>query len=136
MSTRVKLVAPLVAWTWFLWGSRIRNISGNETLSGTGQFVRILIAIVFLAFGFVIAVRMWQRRSDTFTPADRTLLMVFVVWSVGFWLARGIGIIVDDHTVAFIAVHTVLMVISIALALNAVRAVSNRSISSSRLVAQ
>jgi hypothetical protein len=37
--------------------------------------------------------------------------------SVGYWLVRGTGILVADHDVGFKVVHTVLMVISIVLAM-------------------
>jgi hypothetical protein len=65
--------------------------------------------------------------------------MVLIIWTVGFWLVRGIGIMVDDHTLGFTVVHTVLMVISIGLAVIASRALNAAnlgSISSSRAVAR
>ena len=40
-----------------------------------------------------------------------------VVWTVGFWLVRGGGILLDDHDAAFTVIHTALMVVSIVLAM-------------------
>jgi len=134
MSKQVKLVAPLVGWTLFVWGSRTRNVVGNEELSSNEQYVRLLIAGVFLTFAVAVAFRLWRRRSSPMSSRDQGLLGLFVVWTVGFWTVRGIGIIIEDQTLGFTVVHTVLMVISIALALNASRVMP--SISSRRLVAQ
>lgn len=111
-SKRVKLVGPLVVWTVFVWASRIRNIWTDESLTTQGQVVRTVIAIVFLCFAVAVARMLWVRRGDDLGRGDRALLGSFVVWTVGFWLVRGVGIIVDDHSASFTAIHTVLMVIS------------------------
>lgn len=139
MSSRVKLVGPLVAWTVFVWGSRLRNIWTADDISTNGQILRTVFAGVFLALGCAMGWRLWARRGRALGQSTQRVLMVLIVWTVGFWLVRGIGIIVDDHTLGFTMVHTVLMVISIGLAVVAsrVRKVANLgSISSSRAVAR
>ena len=41
-----------------------------------------------------------------------------MVWTVGWWTIRGVGILLDgNHETGFKVVHTVLMVVSIALAM-------------------
>lgn len=134
INTRMKLVGPLVAWTLFVWLSRIRNVWTNDDLSQGAQVLRTVVAVVFVALGVAMAQRLWARMESELTTNDRRFLTVFVVWTIGFWLVRGVGIIVDDHTASFTAVHTVLMAISIGFALLAARVLPRAVISSSRLV--
>lgn len=121
MPSRTKLGAPLVVWTLVVWTSRLRNIWTDDDLAVGGQVLRTVFAITFLGLAVSTAVRLWRRRGHTLVPGDRALVGAFVGWTVGFWLVRGVGIIVDDHDTAFTAVHTGLMVVSIGLALNAAR---------------
>jgi len=138
VSTLTKSLGPLVVWTLFVWVSRLRNIWGNDDLTTNGQLLRTLFAGIFVLFGVAAARVLWVRgrRGSDLTSSDQRMLWVFVVWTIGFWLVRGIGIIVDDHTASFTAVHTVLMVVSIAIALLATRVLARPSISSSRLAAR
>lgn len=136
MSTRTKLVGPLVAWTLFVWVSRLRNIWTNDDLSSGGQVLRTCFAVVFVAFGVGLTRLLWVRRGSDLTSNDQKVLVAFVVWTIGFWLVRGIGIIVDDHNASFTIVHTILMVVSIGVALLATRVLQRPSISSSRVAAQ
>ncbi len=121
MSTRGKLLVPLVAWTLVVWIGRLRNVWTDDDLTPLGRGLRTALAAVFLTFATAMAWRLWQRRGDAFTRGDLALLAAFVGWTIGVWLVRGVGIIVDDHDAGFTAVHTVLMVVSIGLALNAAR---------------
>lgn len=127
----VKVVVPILVWTLFVWSSRIRNVWTDDDLSTAGQWLRTGYAVVFLAFAIALVVRLWPRRRDPIGGRDQRLLAVFIAWSVAFWLIRGIGIIVDDHTTSFTVIHTILMVISLFLAALAATAVQWRSISSS-----
>ncbi len=122
MSSRVASLLPLVVWTLVVWVSRLRNVWTDADLSASGQAWRTVVAAVFLGFALALAVRLWQRRGRELTAGDRALVGLFVAWTIGFWLVRGIGIIVDDHDAAFTAVHTALMLASIGLASNAGRA--------------
>ena len=139
MSSVVKLVGPLVAWSVFVWGSRLCNIWTADDLWTNGQILRTVFAGIFLALGCAMGWRLWARRGRALEQSTQRLLMVLIIWTVGFWLVRGIGIMVDDHTLGFTVVHTVLMVISIGLAVIASRALNAAnlgSISSSRAVAR
>ena len=136
VSRTAKLVGPLVLWTLFVWASRIRNIWIDDELSTGGQVLRTGFAIVFLTFAIAMAYRLYVGRGSELTPGDTRILAPFVAWTIGFWLVRGIGIIVDDHTTAFTIVHTALMLVSIGIALVASKALSMRSISSSPVAAQ
>lgn len=109
--------APLLAWTVFVWVSRVRNVWRDEELTTNGQLLRTGYAAVFLVLaGAAWLVLRRAPRSRPVAGVDRRLLVAFLAWTVGFWLVRGIGIIVDDHDTGFTVVHTVLMAVSIALA--------------------
>lgn len=126
-----RAVVPLIAWTLFVWASRIRNIWTDEDLSTGGQALRTGFAVVFLLLALATGARLWIRRGSGLEQFDRWLIGAFITWTIGFWLVRGIGIIVDDHSAGFTVVHTVLMAISIGLAILARRALTRESISSS-----
>ena len=65
-------------------------------------FIGLAIGALWLAArGGSVARRWWQ---------------VFVVWTVGFWTVRGAQIALAGHDAAFVAVHTVLALVSIGLA--------------------
>ena len=101
-----------IAWTLLVWTSRIRNVLADDDLSTAGRAWRVGAAVLFVVLGAAYAVA-WRRSS----PRVDTLLAVLVAWTIGWWSIRGIGILLDDHDVGFKVVHTVLMVISIGLAM-------------------
>ena len=128
---RVLPLVPLLVWTLFVWSSRIRNVWTDDDLSTGGQVLRTGYALVFLGFAVAVVVMLWQRRPEPLGATGQRVLALFLAWTVVFWLIRGIGIIVDDHTTSFTVIHTVLMVISIGLAGWAGTVLDRRSISSS-----
>jgi len=93
------------------------------------------MAGIFVAFAVATAIEVWRHRGRPLGDRGQVILSAFVIWSIGFWLVRGIGIIVDDHTASFTAIHTVLMVVSIAIALYGAQDRKQRSISSSAVAA-
>ncbi len=135
LASRVRPAAVLAIWTFFVWTSRLRNVWTDETLSTGGQVLRTGFALVFVAFAVLTAVEVWTHRGRPLSVRGQAILAAFVVWSIGFWLVRGIGIIVDDHTASFTAIHTVLMVVSISMALYGAQERKQRSISSSAVPA-
>lgn len=136
LSERSRLLLPLVVWTLFVWVSRLRNVWSDDELSSGGQMIRTVVALVFIGFATATGVRMRRLRGQPLETADRWLIRGFVIWTIGFWTIRGVGIILDDHSVGFTVVHTVLMIISITLALVAARVLSGRYISSSLAAAR
>lgn len=104
---RARLPAPpllvMVGWTLFLWISRTRNVLGNDELTDWGVTWRLGVVVVFVVLALL--------------AASGRLVDLFVWWTIGYWLVRGGGILVGDEDVGFKAIHTVLMVISIGLAM-------------------
>ena len=99
-------LAVLVGWTVFLWVSRLRNVLGNDELSDAGVAWRVAVVVVFVALAALVAVE-----------AGPWAIPLLVWWTVGFWLVRGGGILLDDHDLGFTLVHTALMVVSIGAAM-------------------
>jgi hypothetical protein len=89
-------------WTVFVWAGRIRN---------GGSF---LLALSFLA---LVAIAVWRRGR---------WITALVGWTIAVWAIRTPVILVRDHSVGFKVVHTVLAVLSIALALSAERQVQRQ----------
>lgn len=102
--------AFFIGWTLFLWVSRLRNVVGNDELDARGVAVRTAVVVVFVGLALAAALMLWRHH-------DRRLVRLLVVWTVGFWLVRGVGIALDDHDTAFLLVHAVLMIVSIGLAM-------------------
>ncbi len=105
MSTRPSRRWPLyafVAWTVFVWAGRIRN-GGSVLLAGT--------------FLVLAAIALWRRRH---------WVTALAAWTVVVWAVRTPVILVHDHPVGFKVVHTVLAVVSIALAVTAAREATAR----------
>ena len=106
-----------------MWGTRIDNVLGDDGLTDADKVLRVFLSVSFLAFG-VVAVWAWrQAASAAVAPVVRTLVRVGAAWTVVVWVVRGADIALGDHAGAFIAVHLVLAVVSVALAVQAVRAV-------------
>lgn len=86
---------PLIAfltWTVFVWAGRIGN--GGS----------VLLAASFLVLA---AVALWQRGR---------WVTALVAWTVAVWAIRTPQILLDDRSAGFKVVHTLLAVVSIALA--------------------
>jgi hypothetical protein len=111
---RNRLAVPLLlGWTLFVWIGRIRNIVEDGELSGAGRAWRLGAAVLFVVFAAVVFLAR-RRRS----PQATALLGGLVVWTIGWWTIRGVGILLDgNHDAGFKVVHTVLMIVSIALAM-------------------
>lgn len=99
-------LAVLVGWSVFLWISRLRNVLRDDDLDSWGVTWRVAVVVIFVVLALAAAVL-----------DDRRAVAVLVWWTIGFWVVRGGGILLDDHTVGFKAIHTALMVVSIGAAM-------------------
>lgn len=106
---QIRWIWVLIAWTVFLWLSRLRNVLSNDDLTSGGRAVRVGVVVIFVGLAAAGAVGVRKHLPK--------LVAAFLAWTVGYWLIRGIGILIDgDYSVGFKAVHTVLMLISLILA--------------------
>lgn len=112
-----------------MWIGRIRNVLGDDGLSGVGQAIRLVLSASFVLMGAALLVacaagrrnRNWREaahraedgwRAGAGVPEwGRSVATVLVGWTTVVWLVQGIGILVDpNHDTGFKAVHTFLMV--------------------------
>jgi hypothetical protein len=98
-------VRVFAVWTFVVWGTRIRNI-----LSDDGSTLALAVAVGLTALGLLVAVHAATRRLPWSVPA--AALATVVVWAV-----RAPQVLLHDHSGGFKAVHLLLAVLSIALAL-------------------
>jgi len=107
--------AALAGWTAFVWGTRVRNITRDG-----GGAVSLLVALGMVALAVVVAVAL--ARGGT----PRWAVPALAAATVAAWVVRTPGILLGDQGVAFKVVHTALALVSIALAVAAVRRTGHR----------
>jgi hypothetical protein len=117
-------VAGLVGWTLFVWVSRVGLAWSDDSLT-TGEKVLgtlppVLFVLLALATGALLLSRDDGRRAGLFTRATTA----FAGFTVVYWGLRLPFILANDHPGGFKVVHTVLAVVSVALAVAAWRAVT------------
>ncbi len=113
-------LAVAVGWTLFVWGGRLRNLIRD----GEDAPVSWVLSIVFC----VLAVVVIGRRLSGGAPRPTLgVVTILAVVATGVWVVRGVQIATADHSAGFIAVHTVLALVSIATAWWARRAVAASS---------
>ena len=108
-------VFALAAWTLFLWISRLRNVLVDDDLTSAGRAWRVGVVVVFVFLALWVAFS-WRSRAER-PQRLRLALQVLVNWTIVFWMVRGVGILLDDHDVGFTVIHTLLMLVSIGVAL-------------------
>ena len=106
----VRATVVFVAWTVFVWAGRIRN--GGS----------ILLAASFLVLAALVLVSL-RRQQRLWRPYAVGAL---AAWTIVVWAVRTPMILVHDHPAGFKAVHTVLAVVSVALAVWAEREVQRQ----------
>jgi hypothetical protein len=120
----------LIGWTLFLWLSRLRNVVNNDELTSSGRAIRIGVVVIFVVFAGLTAVAVRQMRAAQGRPGrgnsawQSKTIGLFIAWTAGYWLIRGVGILIDgDYSIGFKTVHTVLMAVSLTLAFLTARSV-------------
>ena len=102
----------LVAWTFFVWTTRIANIWRDGSLSAGEQVGRTALALSFTLLAVAVLATLW-RGSATLS---RLALGALAGWSVAVWVVRDIRIALGEHDAGFVIVHVVLGVVSVILA--------------------
>lgn len=119
-------VSAFAAVTLLIWGNRIwlAWTVGHATTTS-----RIVSSIPIVAFTIpavallVLMVRDSPPRPSMFTNLARAL----VIWTIAYWAVRLPMIATRHHPVAFVVVHAVLAVVSVAAAALAWRSLERRS---------
>lgn len=118
---RMPVVVALVAWTLVIWSQRISNIWQDQDLDTSGQLSRTALAVSFVGLALFVAFAGWRASRETLVRA----VAVLGVWTTVVWLVRATDILLGDHGAAFKLVHTLLAIVSVALALAAYRQARN-----------
>lgn len=108
---RRPFAVALVAWTFFVWTTRIANIWRDADLDTGEQVGRTALAGSFTALAVLVVVALWRGSTRSRLWAVGAL----AGWSTAVWVVRDVRILVADHEVGFKVVHTVLAVVSITL---------------------
>ena len=106
--------AALAAWTAFVWGTRVRNVVRDG-----GGTIPLLVALGMVVLAVVVAASLVRGG----TP--RSAVPALAVATVAAWAVRTPSILLGDHGAAFKIVHVALALISIALAVAALRRTSS-----------
>lgn len=109
-------LVALGVWTLLVWATRIDNVLAQDDLTSGGRAARLALALSFTVAGVAFLAIAGRARGRPLLRAEARIVEVGCWWTIGVWVVRGIQIAVADHEAAFIAVHTVLAVVSIALA--------------------
>ena len=122
LSTRQRVVLVVfVAWTAYVWASRIVNALGSDTESTGGKIFSTVLSVVLLALAVgvvTVLVRSWKA---PLTAGGAKVLAVAAGATIVVWLIRVPQILMTDHGpdvngTAFNIVHTMLGVVSVVLA--------------------
>ncbi len=115
------VIGGFLGWTIFVWGIvRVRNILGDDALSVASRNKALLLSATFWIPAVVLAVAAGVSfvKKSPLAIWGRVGLLGLAGWSVLVWIIRAAGIaLTSDRGAAFIAVHIVLGVISVVLAL-------------------
>jgi hypothetical protein len=120
---RLPATIALCVWTLLVWTTRIGNIWGDDDLTSGERWGRTGLALSFTVLALTVGHAVYHR-----TSWRGVAVKVFAGWTIGVWVTRSIGIATGDHDAAFVIVHLVLAVVSIALSLLAVREESRAAV--------
>jgi hypothetical protein len=109
-------LVALGVWTLLVWATRIDNVLAQDDLTSAGRASRLALALSFTVVGVAFLTIAWRARGRALSRAEGLVVTLGCWWTIGVWVVRGAQIALGDHEAAFIVVHTVLAVVSIALA--------------------
>ena len=108
---RRPFAVALVAWTFFVWTTRIANIWRDADLDTGEQVGRTALAGSFTVLAVLVVLALWRGS----TRSRLWSVGALAAWSTAMWVVRDARILVADHEAGFKVVHTVLAVTSIVL---------------------
>lgn len=118
---RVVVVTLLfAAWTLFVWVGRLRNLMAEPGSVLDANRWSLAGSVAFTVLGAIVAVAALAHWSGRSRRPLVSAVAALAGLTIGVWLLRALDIATGDHSVGFIAVHLVLAVVSIGLAVAAV----------------
>lgn len=111
-----RLLVAFGAWTLFVWATRV-GTALDERATG-----RVALAVAFTVVGVALLIVAWRARGRVLTAGEVHAVRLAAAFTVGVWVVRAVQIALADHEAAFIAVHVVLAVVSVTMAIATVRA--------------
>lgn len=115
MSTH-RWTMALIVWTLLVWTTRIGNIWGDDDLTDGEKWGRTGLALSFTVLALAAAYALWRQASWR-----RASVVALAGWTIAVWAFRSARIATGDHEAAFIIVHLVLAIVSVALSVLAAR---------------
>jgi len=106
---RRPFAVAVVAWTFFVWTTRIANIWRDADLDTGDKVGRTALALSFTLLAIGVVVALWRGSAR----AQLLAVGALAAWSTAVWVVRDARIVFADHEVGFKVVHTVLAAISI-----------------------
>jgi hypothetical protein len=103
------------SWTVVVWATRI------GTALDEGAEGRVALAVAFTLVGLAVLAVAWRSRGRVLGAGEVLVVRAAAAWTIGVWAVRGVQIALADHEAAFVVVHLVLAVGSVALAVAVVR---------------
>lgn len=116
---RNRVVLALVVWTFLVWTTRIGNIWRDDDLDDAGKLGRTGLALSFTVLALAVVVFGWRKATET----GRRALLALAGWTVAVWVVRSTAMLAGDWDAGFKVVHTLLALVSIALAVLALRSI-------------
>ena len=114
---RRPFVLALVAWTFFVWTTRIGNIWRDADLDTGEKVGRTGLALSFTLLALAVVGALWRGSAR----ARLVTVGALAGWSTAVWVVRDARILAADHEIGFKVVHMVLALVSIVLSVLAWR---------------
>ena len=108
-------------WSAAIWLSRVRNILVDSSLAGSAKLVWLVPAVIFGLGGLLALSLWWWGRVPGVGANPERVLAAVLLATVAYWPIRALFVLLDGRSLAFQAVHLVLAVVSVGLALVAGR---------------
>lgn len=104
-------VAAFGGWNLLVWLQRVVNVVGDDDLSGAAKAGWLVPAVVFAAAG-ALCLLAYFRGREVFAQPIKLLAGLAAL----YWFVRGVMMLFADESAGFKAVHSLLAIVTIVLA--------------------
>jgi len=106
-------------WTLFVWVGRLRNLAAEPGSVLDASRWSFIGSLAFTVLGVAVVGAAILALAGISRLALGPVVLALAVLTIGVWALRAVDIAIGDHSIGFIAVHLVLAVLSIGLAVAA-----------------